>query len=155
VALKPRDWASLWFIPATALLLFVGAALDLGPARRAARGEGIHGTFTATRPACGKGPGCSWHGDFVSDDGALRLTDVLIDDGDKDVVDRVGQTVTAIYAGRGSTPTVYPAEGSDGWVIAAWIFASGVLVYVAYFFLLGLSVYRYRRDYRSVGRPAP
>jgi hypothetical protein len=100
VALKPRDWASLWFIPATALLILVGAALDLGPARRASGGEGIPGTFTATRPVCGTGPGCSWHGDFLSDDGTLRLTDVLIDDG----ADHAGQTVEAIYAGRGSVP---------------------------------------------------
>ena len=96
--LGPRDWVRLWFIPVLGALLVFSAALDLGPSIKASRGEGIHGTFTKDK-ACGTAGACTWHGQFVSDDGRVRLKDVAIDGG-AHVAHGVGSTVDALYVGR-------------------------------------------------------
>jgi hypothetical protein len=55
-----------------AALLF--GSLNLGPAVRAARGEGTFGTLHVVSRTCHNG--CSVTGDFVSDDGSLIRTGV-------------------------------------------------------------------------------
>jgi hypothetical protein len=140
--LGPRDWLRLWFIPALGALLVFSAALDLGPSIKAARGEGVHGTFTAKDEACGDAGPCTWHGQFVSDDGRVRLTDVAIDGG----AHGVGSTVEALYGGRGSIPTVYQAHGSREWTAVVIVLVIGLLMLAPYTVLVLMSLHQRRRQ---------
>jgi hypothetical protein len=109
-----------------AVFILVIALVDLPGSVRAARHEGIAGTFTAVRKVCKprweKGGGeCSYYGDFVSRDGAVRLTDVFYEGDPGDI----GDSVTAQYVGTTDPPIVHKI-GSDQWVfVIAFIVASG------------------------------
>jgi hypothetical protein len=139
--LGPRDWIRLWFIPALGALLVFNAGLDLGPSIKASRGEGVHGTFTAKDKACGNAGPCTWHGQFVSDDGRLRLADVAIDGG----AHGVGSTVDALYVGKGSMPTVYQAHASREWTAVVMVLVNGLLMLAAYTVLVLISLHQRRR----------
>jgi hypothetical protein len=105
------------------LLVLAGTAIvgigawQLPVAIRAARGQGVHGTVTPTARNCEPVTSpCSWTGNFVSDDGRIRLNGVDISGG----ADRIGRPQPALYAGKGLSPTVYPLRGSREWI--DWIF---------------------------------
>ena len=61
---------------------------DAGPSWQAARGNGEPGTVVVLSQSCGKG-GCDHYGDWTSDDGSRRLTDVNIVGGGGDVGTRL------------------------------------------------------------------
>ena len=89
--------ASLTY-PAIAVMILGLAIADLPNTVRAARNDGIPGTFTVTRKVCKpwweKGGGCTRFGDFVSRDGTIELRDVLFVGNAGDVGDVVpAQTV--------------------------------------------------------------
>ena len=108
-------------VPVFAALVLPVIISDIGPAWAAHLKDGVPGTFTALVGNCGgRGP-CTWRGDFVSDDGTLRRTDVgLASGGD---IDRVGDWTRAIDTGN--RVNVYPAGG--GW---DWLLVSMFLVFV-------------------------
>jgi hypothetical protein len=56
-------------VPLLALAALMYGSVPLGPAVRAARGEGVPGTFHVFSKICSRG--CQLHGDFVSDDGSV------------------------------------------------------------------------------------
>ena len=94
--------------PALALFILVLGAVDLPSSLQAAENKGQPGTFTAQRSECGR-YGCTFHGTFVSEDGAVRLADVFIDNG----VDEVGESVPAQYVEDERAKKVYEANSRD------------------------------------------
>lgn len=95
--------------------------IQLPVAVRAARGQGVHGVVTPTEQNCGGAATspCSWRGDFVSDDGRIRLHRVDI----SGHVGGMGEPQPAIYVSGGLDPTVYPPHGSWEWAI--WVLVIG------------------------------
>jgi hypothetical protein len=121
-------WRSLAALVLLCLLTGVGGALALGVgavqlpvAVRAARGQGVPGVVTPTERNCGGGATspCSWRGDFVSDDGQVRLHRADI----SGHVGGMGEPQPAIYVAGGLDPTVYPPDGSWEW--AQWVLVIG------------------------------
>lgn len=108
-------WAAVSFdlVPLVLGGLLTMAILNVGPAWSAMLGHGVHGTFTAEN--CRHGiDGCSWQGNFVSDDGNDRRDGVEFGSGNS--VTQVGQRVAALDTGDGAN--VYPAGGSEDWAVA-------------------------------------
>jgi hypothetical protein len=132
-------------LPAIAVLLLLFAATALGPSLRAARGEGLPGTFTAARQDCGPRGGCDVMGTFVSDDGTVRFTDAYLDGS----ADRHGRQVKALYLGQDDPPTVHE-PGTSQWVlILAFLLGSG-----GYFLWRGTRLIR-RSGARTPGHRTP
>ncbi|HEY3561055.1 MAG TPA: hypothetical protein VGL05_26510 [Kribbella sp.] len=75
--------------PAVAVFVLALAIADLPNAFRAARNDGVPGTFVVThkdcRPWWEKGGGCTVHGDFVSKDTTIALRGVLFEGNPGDV----------------------------------------------------------------------
>lgn len=111
--------------PALALLILVLSAVDLPSSLQAAENKGQPGTFTAQRSECGR-YGCTFHGAFVSEDGAVKLADVFIDSG----VDEVGESVPAQYIEDERTKKVYEANSRD----LVWL---GLLLVGSVLYLVG------------------
>ena len=113
-----------------AVFALVIVLVELPGSMRAARNEGVPGTFTAVRKACSPpgrgGGGCSSFGDFVSRDGTIRLTDVVYE-GDPG---NVGDSVPAQYVG-GVDPVIINEFDSKEWMylVAIGIGAAGYLAY--------------------------
>ncbi|GAA0400564.1 hypothetical protein GCM10009530_60510 [Microbispora corallina] len=116
----------------TAVLTLIGLFLlylavpSVGPAVRAARADGIPGTFTATRLDCVEHPGheaCTWSGDFRSDDGTVLRAGVALYGADRDYL-RTGQRTRAVDVGRPSR--VYGPGGSMEWVFTALLLLAGL-----------------------------
>lgn len=111
---------------AAAVFILVIALVDLPGSVRATRNAGIPGTFTAVRKVCRPvwergGGGCSYFGDFVSRDGAVRLHDVFYD-GDPG---EIGDTFAAQYVGAVDPARVTQVD-SDQWIfVVAFIVGSG------------------------------
>jgi hypothetical protein len=101
-----------------AVFAAVVAIVQLPGALRAARDDGTPGTFTAVHKECTpnglKSGGCSIYGDFVSQDGTIRLSNVLYDG----VGGQVGDRHPAQYAGD-TDPVVVYAPGSRTWIVIA------------------------------------
>ncbi len=96
-------------IGAASVLVLLASVLGLGPALRAARGEGVRGEFTAQTLTCGKI--CMWTGIFTSDTGQV-LTDVSYDD-KLSAGTRPGSVVPALYPGGSSE--VFAVHDSVAW----------------------------------------
>ena len=114
--------ALLWkaAIPALALAILVIGVPDIPKSIDAARNEGRSGTFTSERSECDRRSGCTYYGTFVSDDSAVRLSNVFIDDG----VHAVGETVPAQYVEGQKSPKVYEPNSRDWMSLGAILFAS-------------------------------
>ncbi len=122
----------IWWlgVPVFCTLLLPLIASDLGPAYDAHRGRGTPGVFVATSEDCGGKGGCSYTGDFRSDDGTVVRKDVGIASGSQ--VHDVGDASKAVDTG--SDGYVYPAGGGHDWlyVTGFLIVAAGLaLVWVA------------------------
>jgi tetratricopeptide (TPR) repeat protein len=104
------------------------AGRDIGPLVRAANGDGRIGTFTITSVDCA-GDRCSYYGDFVSDDGAVTLREVSMDNGLPGDV-KVGTQIRARDAG--DSDEVYPPNGSNEWIFATIFLVVGVLLVVGW-----------------------
>jgi hypothetical protein len=89
------------------------AALGLGPAIRAARGEGERGVFTAVSLSCDRT--CTWTGAFTIGDTPV-LTDATYDDKLPQGT-RAGDTFPALYPGGSNE--VFAIRGSTTWVVYA------------------------------------
>lgn len=124
-----QKWALKYLVPPVALAILFFGIPDFPHAVRAARNEGTPGTFTSLRRDCTGRGGCSYYGQFVSNDRTIVLKDVFIDDG----VDRVGETVPAqALENSASQKKVYEFNSHD------WIWLS-LLVVGSVLFLLGWS----------------
>ena len=95
--------------PVAVFALFVGVP-DIPQSVKAARNEGSPGTFTSTSSDCSYRGGCTYYGEFVSEDGTVTLRNVFIDSG----VDQVGQSLPAQYF-PGDDEKVYEPFSRD-WV---------------------------------------
>ena len=116
-------------LPALAgLLLLAFAVPNVAPTLRAARAEGVHGTFTASRLACVQHPGheqCTWYGTFRAPDHDREVT--MYGAGRSAL--RAGQQVPAIdIAGR--PWRVYPPSGSREWLVVAAVLAAAIVLLV-------------------------
>lgn len=114
--------ATMIVVPILLVLIMVLAVISLPEAASLDRGEGVPGTYTAERVVhdrLTRGDTRTYYGTFVSDDEAVRLTDVPID-GDG-AIDRVGDTVPAQYvADSMSGSGIHALDGSavrDVWAI--------------------------------------
>ena len=117
--------------------LLIVAALqiaELGPAIRAAHGEGTRGEFTLQQYGCGRFS-CTWTGRFVADNGRLTLSNVAFN-GHVPSGARQGAAIPGLYSG--DPGTIYPVTGSSAWIadvaglafeILALILFGGVMVY--------------------------
>ncbi|MFI6681137.1 hypothetical protein [Kribbella sp. NPDC050470] len=108
---------SLMYLVMAVFLLGLAVA-DLPDSLRAARNEGLPGTFTTIRKECrpwwAKGGGCTSFGDFTSSDGKVRLTDVPFE-GDSG---EVGENVPAQYVGTADRPSIHGSDSNE-WVFVA------------------------------------
>jgi hypothetical protein len=113
-------WPAL-LLAGAGLLLLAFAVPNLAPAIRAARDEGVRGTFTAERLACVQHPGheqCTWYGTFHSPGNTREVT--LYGAGRGTVHE--GERVPAVdVAGR--PLRVYPPSGSREWIVVATVLA--------------------------------
>ena len=96
----------------------------------ASRGEGVLGTFTAAEDlGCGRSfdTGCSWSGDFVSDDGAIRAKDVTLFAG---TPGHVGGTARVRFLESSQHGVVYLPNDTTMWIasLGVAIASSGYLV---------------------------
>jgi hypothetical protein len=133
---------------AVAVFALVIALVDLPGSVRAARNQGVPGTFTAVRKVCKPvwekgGGGCSYYGDFVSRDGAVRLTDVFYEGDPGDV----GDSVAAQYVGTLDPPRVHEIDSHEWVFFVVFIVASGG--YLAFRAWTGVRTLRRRRVRRG------
>ncbi|MFC0865704.1 hypothetical protein ACFHYQ_25740 [Sphaerimonospora cavernae] len=125
---SPAFTAVLTLIPVFLLYLTVP---NIGPVVRAARADGIAGTFTARRVDCVQHPGhesCTWSGDFRSADGAVHRTDIALYGADRDML-RAGQETAAVDVGRAGR--VYGPGGSMEWVFTALLILAALAILTA------------------------
>lgn len=130
--------------------MYLGGS-HLGPAIRAARGEGIHGRWVAQQ--CAGGSGCTWYGKFVLPDGTVVLPRVSF-----------GGSLTSVHAGSvvpaldaGASGEVYPVSGSGRWIHDVIGLAGGAVALMLLFGRWAVVRRRRRRARReyAVGSPAP
>jgi hypothetical protein len=122
-------WVMLLATSAGALLLLL-AVPNLGPAVRAARGDGVAGTFVATQLRCVQHPGhelCTWYGTFRPDGSRTDRAGVHLYGAGRGTL-RTGQAVPAIDAGRATR--VYPPTGSGEWIPTLGLTLAGCALFV-------------------------
>jgi hypothetical protein len=90
--------------------MYLGASY-LGPALRAAHGQGVHGTWVAQQCVSNRGS-CTWYGRFVLPDGTVTRPRVMY--GGSLRSGHAGLAVPALDAG--ASDEVYPPSGSKRWV---------------------------------------
>jgi hypothetical protein len=92
---------------------------EAGPSWAASQGRGVPGKLVVTDESCSKS--CDYYGTFTSDDGRYVFRDVnIVGDGDE-----VGETVPALYQGRGEEPDAVYAPGWNGLFEAGLFVAMG------------------------------
>jgi hypothetical protein len=91
--------------------LLVATPFSLGPAIRAARGQGTPGVFVAQSQQC-TGSGCTWNGAFRSGRGTV-LRDADYDDS-APADTHAGSSFPALWPSGSSD--VYAAHGSTAWI---------------------------------------
>lgn len=115
---------------AAGTLLLLLALPNAVPALRAARGDGVSGTFVATHLRCVQHPGhelCAWYGSFRAPAGTASRADVAMY-GSNRAMFRSGQRAPAIDVGRRAQ--VYPPSGSHEWVVLAILLVAGLVLLI-------------------------
>ncbi|GAB3414517.1 hypothetical protein [Flindersiella endophytica] len=106
-----------WVAAAAGVLLLLLSVPNLGLAFRAARADGVPGTFMASHVTCANHAGheqCFWYGTFRARmAGAVPRPDVYLYGRGKQAL-RPGEQVAALDVGRPAR--VYPPEGSNEWI---------------------------------------
>lgn len=138
---------SVWPLVAAAAgsLLLLLSVPNLGPAVRAARADGVPGTFVASHVTCANHAGheqCFWYGTFRAGSRPARA-DVYLYGRDKDSL-RPGSRVAALDVGRPAR--VYPPDGSNEWIPTVGMLVLGLAMLAP----LGMAVVR--RFRAGVGR---
>lgn len=126
---RPRSPAITVVLILAALYLLYLAVPNLGTAIRAAKADGAPGVFTAQKLQCIQHPGhesCSWTGEFRSDDGRTRRTEVSLYGAGRNSL-RAGEQTRAFDIGR--SYRVYGEAGSREWVfVTLMILVSGAML---------------------------
>lgn len=68
-------WRDAWALALCSILLLVVSVWGMPGWLTVARNDGTWGRFTAGREDCTPRAGCSWYGEFSSDDGAIHIDD--------------------------------------------------------------------------------
>jgi hypothetical protein len=124
-----RRRRSIWpllSVAAVGLILLLLSVPNLAPAIRAARADGVRGTFVAGHVTCTQHPGhelCYWYGTFRSRDDVRR--DVYLYGSGRESL-RTGQRVAALDVGRPAR--VYPPNGSREWIPTTGMLLAGCLM---------------------------
>jgi hypothetical protein len=136
-ARRPTRRRNVVLAAAAGTVMLALALPNVGPALRAARADGVHGTFVAERLSCVQHPGhelCSWYGTFQPDpdrSGAPAAsgvrTDISLYGSDRDTL-RSGRRVPAVDTGRPAR--VYSPGGSREWIVVAALLVTGCLLLV-------------------------
>lgn len=145
VVAKEKRWFEEWFLFLCCLVILpmvFGIVIPNGIA--ASRGEGTFGTFTAEKEVCDRSM-CDWEGDFVSDDGRLRLSEVSLD---SDELDGPGDQARAQKVD--GEASLYP-PGDTSWI--AFLVAG--LACLTYAICWLAARYRHRRSADLPGHRAP
>ena len=121
-------------IPAYILSTVRYPLADLGPSWRAWRGGGIPGVLTVTAIDYGSKGGCSYEGDWTSEDGTRQLRRVTLDNGTS-CPKQVGERLAAVDTGADGS--VFRPHDKEFFLV---LFI--VLVMLGY--LLGVVVYASR-----------
>ncbi|MEZ0068469.1 hypothetical protein ABIA32_004494 [Streptacidiphilus sp. MAP12-20] len=117
-----------WLAPVWICVVLVVSIRNVGPSWSAHLGEGVKGTWTQTGYPCAGRHSCVCKGEFVSADGAERLSDVPVHRyGGGCLVG--GGSVPALAEGR----IVYPADGGPAWFASS----AGVALCAALLLLWG------------------
>jgi hypothetical protein len=106
------------------------AVPNVGPVVRAARADGVHGSFEASHVVCISHLGheaCSWYGAFRSVGGSRG--DVYLYGSDRGML-RPGQVVPAVDTGRRGR--VYSPSGSHEWILTFSLLGVGVVLFVPF-----------------------
>jgi hypothetical protein len=109
---------------AGALLLLISVP-NIGTVLRAARADGVPGTFTGGHATCVTHLGheaCTWYGTFQSADGRERRDTTLYGAGRNAL--RPGERIAAIDVGRSGR--VYRPSGSNEWIVTGLLALAGV-----------------------------
>ncbi|MEU7798673.1 hypothetical protein AB0J14_07025 [Micromonospora arborensis] len=131
-------WIGLPVIAGIGLMLGVG---DLVPAWQAKGGGGTTGTFTAVSEECSR-RNCTWHGDFVAEDGKKRADVILYD-----APEALTTGATAPARDTGARKGVFSTDGGSTWLLVTALTLAGAVAGVAWVvFLVG--VVRRRRAER-------
>jgi hypothetical protein len=126
--LRRRTGFSVVVTGAVGLFLLLLSVPSVRPVLRAARADGVPGTFTAARVDCVRHPGhesCNWYGTFTPSSGGPPLADVALYGSDRGSL-QAGQRVTAVDTGRRGR--VYRPSGSNEWLATAGLLALGVFL---------------------------
>jgi hypothetical protein len=122
-----------------AVFILFFAVQDIGPSWRARFGEsGTPGTFTAMEEDCSGRGGCSYWGEFVSDDGSIVRRDVILGSGHGDVT--VGDSTLAYDVG--DRAAVYPPGGGHDWIFVTLLLMGSVLFLGAWIWFVALLALR-------------
>lgn len=111
---------------AVAVLLVHLSVSNLDRSIRAARADGVPGSFIATRLDCVQHPGhesCTCYGSYRSLDGGTELDEVYLYGSDRRSC-RIGVETAAVDIG--AVNRVYGPEGSREWIFTVGLLAAGV-----------------------------
>ncbi|MCX5068681.1 hypothetical protein OOJ91_22840 [Micromonospora lupini] len=133
-------WIGLPVIAGIGLMLGIG---DLGPAWQAKGGGGTTGTFTAVSEECSR-RSCTWHGNFVADDGAKRADVILYD-----APDALSTGETASARDTGARKGVFSATGGSTWLLVTGLTLAGVVAGVAWVIFLVWTIRRRREQNKT------
>jgi hypothetical protein len=107
------------------LIVYLGAS-NIDRSLRAARADGVAGTFTATAIDCVQHPGhesCTCYGTYVPDSGGTERADVYLYGRDRQTCP-VGEATSAVDVG--SVNRVYGPEGSSEWIMTVGMIVVGL-----------------------------
>jgi hypothetical protein len=122
---------------------------QIGPAIRAAHGEGTRGELTLQHYGCGR-ISCTWTGVFVAGQGRLILRDVAFNGHVPAADPSAGVAVPALYSG--DPGTVYQVTGSNAWIADVALLAFEVVAIVSFGGVVAYGV-RTRLQLRQLWRP--
>ncbi|MBF9129737.1 hypothetical protein I0C86_12320 [Plantactinospora sp. S1510] len=119
---KISQWRAKVFVwVGLPILVGIGVltARDLVPAWQARSGGGTAGVFTAVQEDC-SGRDCSWHGDFVSEDGTRRASVILYD-----APEGLGEGDTTAARDTGARKGVFSEAGGSTWLLVTGLTLAG------------------------------
>ncbi|MEU8119021.1 hypothetical protein AB0C21_09965 [Spirillospora sp. NPDC049024] len=144
---KSDSFQLRYILPVTSLAFLVIILMQLVPDLEARLGDGTRGTFTAQHLECEDD--CRWYGQFTSEDGRRRPSEVYLMDAGKNDLTK-GAKATAIDTG--SPAAVHPLAGPSTWW--RWFFVLVLSAVMAVTSALAWRVWlRDRRNHPDLDEP--